>query len=246
MGENSKIAWCNHTYNPWRGCHKVSAGCTHCYMFRDQTRYGMDPNVVVRSKPKTFNLPLRLNKALEGSGKREIVFVCSWSDYFIEEADSWRQDVWNIIAKTPNLFYLLLTKRAERIKECLPLNWGDGWENVGLGITAENQEMCDERMPILSSLPSKMKWISVEPMLGPVVLPENSGLDWSIYGCESGNPRRVMNLDWVRAGIIDCGIKGISPFVKQIEINGETTSELVDFPVDLRVREFPTKIYLPQ
>ena len=129
MGENSGIAWTNHTWNPWQGCHKVSAGCENCYMEREKLRYGQDPHVVKRSARQTFNLPLRLD-----SGR---VFTCSWSDFFIAEADEWRPEAWEIIRRTPHLIYQILTKRPERIAQCLPPDWGDGWKNVWGGVTVE-------------------------------------------------------------------------------------------------------------
>ena len=93
MGMNSKIEWTDATWNPWQGCHKVSPGCENCYMFREKTAYGQDPDVVVRSKLPTFNLPLKLKEPQK-------VFTCSWSDFFIQEADPWREDAWDIIDRT--------------------------------------------------------------------------------------------------------------------------------------------------
>jgi protein gp37 len=83
MGEKSAIEWTQNTWNPWQGCHKVSPGCKFCYMYRDKERYGQDPKIVVRSKPPTFNAPLKWKEPA-------LVFTCSWSDWFVEEADDWR------------------------------------------------------------------------------------------------------------------------------------------------------------
>lgn len=123
MGEKTGISWTNATWNPWQGCHKVSLGCRECYMFREKIRYGREPNVVVRSRPHTFNLPLRLKTP-------QRVFTCSWSDFFIEEADPWRDEAWEIIRRTPHLTYQIVTKRPERMAGRLP--WGDGipWPQV--------------------------------------------------------------------------------------------------------------------
>ncbi len=106
MSENTKISWADHTVNFWQGCKKVSSGCKNCYMFRDKKRYGQDASVVVRSKPPTFNKPLLWKDPAR-------VFVCSWSDFFIEEADLWREEAYDIMRKTPHLTYLILTKRPE-------------------------------------------------------------------------------------------------------------------------------------
>ena len=158
MAENSKIAWTDHTWNPWQGCHKVSPGCLNCYMYRDKKRYGQDASIVVRSKDATFNKPLLWDDPA-------MVFVCSWSDFFIEDADEWRDDAWEIMKKTPHLTYLLLTKRPENIKDRLPEDWGEGYLNVWLGVTAENQEEANRRIPILLKTPATKRFISIEPML---------------------------------------------------------------------------------
>lgn len=163
MAENTKIAWADNTWNPWQGCHKVSAGCANCYMFRDKKRYGQDPSTVIRSKAKTFNSPLKWKDPAR-------VFVCSWSDFFILEADDWRDDAWDIIRKTPHLTYLLLTKRPENIKDRLPNDWP--LPNVWLGVTAENQEQADKRIPLLLEIPAAKHFVSIEPMVGSVDLSE--------------------------------------------------------------------------
>jgi len=161
MGEKSKIEWTDTTWNPWQGCHKVSPGCLNCYMFAEKKRYGQDPNVVVRSKPRTFNLPLRLREP-------RLVFTCSWSDFFIEEADEWRPEAWDIIAATPHLTYQILTKRIERVAGLLP--WGDGkpWDNVWILVSVEDQKRADERIPILLCTNAAVRGVSIEPMLGPI------------------------------------------------------------------------------
>ena len=97
MGEKSKIQWTTSTWNPWYGCHKVSTGCKNCYMFRDMHRYGRDGNIVVRSKTQ-FNNPLKWKEP-------RMIFPCSWSDFFIEEADEWRVDAWNVILHCPDLIF---------------------------------------------------------------------------------------------------------------------------------------------
>ena len=196
MAENTGIPWADNTWNPWQGCHKVSAGCANCYMFRDKKRYGQDPSTVIRSKPKTFNSPLKWKDPAR-------VFVCSWSDFFIEEADPWRDDAWDIIRKTPHLTYLLLTKRPENIKDRLPSDWP--LPNVWLGVTAENQEMADKRIPILLSIPAAKRFVSIEPIVGVVDLKQylygsdvHPFLGWVIVGGESGPGARPAHPDWIR------------------------------------------------
>ena len=168
MAKNSGIDWTDHTWNPFQGCRKVSPGCAHCYMYRDKKRYGQDPATVIRSKPGTFNAPLHWKEPAK-------VFVCSWSDFFIEDADEWREEAWDIMRATPHLTYMLLTKRPENIKGRLPMSYeafGGGWplKNVWLGVTVESQEMADKRIPLLLQVPAAMRFISVEPMIGPVDL----------------------------------------------------------------------------
>jgi len=158
MGKHTNISWTTSTWNPWQGCKKVSAGCQNCYMYRDKKRYGQDPSVVVRSKPPTFNKPLHWKEPAK-------VFVCSWSDFFIEEADEWRGEAWEIIKKCPHLIFQILTKRPERIKQCLPEDWGEEYSNVWLGVTAENQEMADLRIPLLLEIPATIYFASCEPLL---------------------------------------------------------------------------------
>jgi protein gp37 len=145
MGETTGIAWADRTWNPWHGCLKVSPGCKLCYMYREKKQYGQNPMLVQRSKTK-FNEPLKWN-----SGR---VFTCSWSDFFIEEADAWRPEAWEIIRKTPQLTYQILTKRPERIAAHLPADWGDGYSNVWLGVSVESQKYANERIPLLLKTPA--------------------------------------------------------------------------------------------
>ena len=239
MAENSKIAWTDHTWNPWQGCHKVSDGCKNCYMFRDKKRYGQDASTVIRSKDVTFNKPLHWKEPAK-------VFVCSWSDFFIEEADEWRTSAYAIMSKTAHLTYLLLTKRPENIAE----RWfylQSRMKNVWLGVTAENQEQADKRIPILIKTPTVGKrFLSIEPMLSSIDLNQAYGdvwcrpeLDWVIVGAESGPNRRPCNVEWVRQIITQCRNVGVPVFVKQLSINGKISDNMEDWQEDLRIREFP-------
>ncbi len=209
MGENTAIAWTDHTWNPWQGCHKVSSACDNCYMYRDKKRYGQDPTIIKKSSVQTWNAPLKWHNAAK-------VFVCSWSDFFIEEMDEERPFAWMMIKRTPHLTYQILTKRPERIKECLPDDWGNGWPNVWIGVTVENQEMADLRIPILLQIPAAVRFVSIEPMLGPVDISKDlyqlqtgkysmcssyekpiDYLNWVICGGETGPNARPMHPGWV-------------------------------------------------
>lgn len=174
MGERSVIEWTDSTWNPWRGCDKVSPGCAHCYMFRDQRRYGRDPEVVVRAADATFYAPLRKaswkrerDAAIAERG-RHLVFTCSLSDWFHPAADEFRREAWEIIRATPQSTYQILTKRPERIAECLPEDWGRGYPNVWLGVTIENRRFVD-RAVTLGEIPVAVRFISAEPLLGPLI-----------------------------------------------------------------------------
>lgn len=219
MGDRTGIAWTDSTWNPWRGCHKVSAGCAHCYMFREQTRYGRDPNVVVRTGPSTFNAPLKW------PGPR-LVFTCSWSDFFIEEADAWRPEAWEIIHRTPSLTYQVLTKRPERIADHLPPDWGPhGYPNVWLGTSIERAEF-GGRWRTLRGIPAHVRFISAEPLLGSLVESEalNEHLsdpflprpDWIIVGGESGPAARPMDERWLFGILGYCDANRVPFFLKQL------------------------------
>lgn len=163
MGRNSAIEWTDHTLNFWQGCRPVSEGCANCYMYRDKRRYGQDPTKVIRSKDVTFRQARKWKTPAR-------VFVCSWSDFFIEEADDWREEAWGEIRQAPHLTWIILTKRPQNISDRLPSDWGNGWPNVYLGVTAENQQAADERIPLLLQTPAAVRFISAEPLLGAVDL----------------------------------------------------------------------------
>ena len=167
-------------------------------MFREKKRYGQDPNVVVRSKT-TFTAPLKWKDPAR-------VFTCSWSDWFIEEADAWRDEAWAIIERTPHLTYQILTKRPERIAGRLP--WTDTpWSNVWLGVSAEDQATFNARWPILRRTPAATRFLSLEPLLGGIDLQPAlyEYLDhwvwpqWIITGGESGPDARPSHPGWFRA-----------------------------------------------
>lgn len=210
MAGMSSIEWTQATWNPWHGCTKISPGCKNCYMFRDKVRFGQDPNIVTKSKT-TFHDPLYWVEP-------RLIFTCSWSDWFIHSADSWRGEAWEVIRKTPHHTYQILTKRPERIVENLPHDWGDGWPNVWLGVSIENQKYVS-RKDMLVTIPSKLRFISAEPLLGPIDFGSLEGIGWIITGGESGPNARSINLEWVRSIKLQCHQSKIPFFHKQ---NGGT------------------------
>jgi len=213
---NSKINWTDHSLNFWIGCKKIREGCANCYMFREQKRYGDDPANIHRTTQNTWN---QVNKFKPG----EKVFVCSWGDFFIEEADPWRDEAWAVMRKRPDLIWILLTKRIENVRGRLPADWGDGWPNVIGMVTAENQKWADHDIPILINLPFRWKGISIEPMLGPIDLDKTCGptwcwraeISWIICGGESGPGARPMHPDWPKVLRDQCGNMEIPFFMKQ-------------------------------
>lgn len=232
MGETTGIEWTDKTWNPWHGCHKVSPGCKNCYMFRDKARYGQDPNVVVRSKTK-FGDPLKWPHV------PTMCFTCSWSDWFIEEADPWRDEAYDVIRQTPWITYQILTKRIERAKGRVP---NPPLANVWLGVSVEDQRSADARIPLLLRTPAEARFISYEPALGavdfaaiPQCMDDNEPterqidgplglhyirhgapfIDWVIAGGESGPDARPMHPDWVRSVRDQCQVAGVPFFFKQ-------------------------------
>ena len=173
MGESSKIQWTTHTWNPWQGCRKCSLGCRNCYMFADMARYGKDPLDIHRSADATFRKPLSWQRQI-ATGKRpadeKYVFTCSWSDWFIEEADAWRDDAWEIVRACPDLIFQILTKRSDRIADHLPTFWNEIKDRAWLGVTVENQATADVRIPHLKAVSDAFRFLSMEPLLGPVDL----------------------------------------------------------------------------
>lgn len=259
MGKTTGISWTGTTWNPWHGCHKVSAGCKFCYMFRDKERYGQDPNIVVRSKPATFYAPLKWQREAEQGtrmGHDRLVFTCSWSDFFIEEADLWRDEAFAIMALCPDLIFQVLTKHSQRMHAYMTdmntpariakdaMEWP--LRSVWLGVSAENQATADERIPFLLRTPAVIKFLSYEPALERVdfrpYLDEDRwttagryrGLDWIICGGESGPKARPFQLTWAQSVLRQCQASGVPFFMKQLGSNAYDFHELLKLGEDGR------------
>lgn len=220
MAEDSKIGWTDHTQNFWWGCHKVSQECRFCYIAAIMRRGGFEP-FKGPMRTKNWDNPLRWNRTAEREGRRLRVFTCSMSDFFHDGADRWRDEAWQIIAECKNLDWIVLTKRAERIAECLPADWGSGYPNAWLGVTAG----CKESLPRVSALlkvPAVVRFISAEPLLEQLNFrPYLSGIHWVITGCERArkDKRRLMDLEWVRDIDSQCRAAGVAHFFKQYYVN---------------------------
>jgi protein gp37 len=241
MAQNSTIGWTDHTHNFWWGCNKVSDECTFCYIASIMRRGGHEPfQGPIRTK--NWENPARWNRAAEREGRHARVFTCSMSDFFHQGADPWRDEAWKVIAGCPNLDWLILTKRPERIVDCLPDNWGEGYPNVWLGVTAGRRKSLD-RVEILLKIPATIRFISAEPLLeGLDLRPYLHGIDWVITGCERARKggRRLMDLDWVRDINDQCRGAGVAHFFKQRYI-GDAGVPCEDGMLDnKRQQEWPT------
>lgn len=209
MGRNSEIEWTHHTFNPWWGCQRVSAGCRNCYAEAFDRRFGPShwgPSAERKVMGEAYwYQPLRWNRAAELAGQRSRVFCASMADVFERRSDLEfrRERLWRLISETPALDWLLLTKRPENIEDMLPVLWLESPQpNVWLGTSVEDQRTADERMPSLLGVmrPPVVRFLSMEPLLGPVTLPSSaSQIDLVIVGGESGRLARPMHPDWVRS-----------------------------------------------
>lgn len=228
MGRTTGIEWTERTWNPWVGCSRVSPGCDNCYMFTEQRRYGHDPSVVRRTLAQTFNAPLKWAR----QGFTGMVFTCSWSDFFHQHARAWLPEAWEIMRATPGITYQVLTKRPG-----LAVAWyrtHDWLPNVWLGTSVESAKYLP-RLDVLSRVPAPVRFVSAEPLLGPLDLqrrliwrgnvgpqlfsefdaPAERDVDWVICGGESGDGFRFMETAWVEAIARQCKAANVPLFVKQ-------------------------------
>lgn len=267
MGKDTGISWCHHTMNPWVGCQRVSLGCVHCYaesiatsgrMTHLEGTWGPMGQRRVTSDDY-WKQPLAWNRAALKAAERRRVFCGSMCDVFEDwsGADAVRARLWELIAQTPMLDWLLLTKRPENIARMVP--WADHlkpWPgNVWLGVSAENQEYADKRIPVLLEIPAQVHFVSYEPALGPILWGylawQTYGLDWVIVGGESGahqkslETRRSFNMQWARDTRDWCVDYGVAFYFKQAAaVKSEQAPWLVEedgtkwvwrqFPGDLR------------
>lgn len=193
-------------WNPWHGCVKVSEGCAHCYMYFLDRRRGADGGRIYR----TGNFDYPLQRTRSGSYRvrsGEQIRVCMTSDFFLPEADKWRREAWSIIRERPDVCFFLLTKRPERVADCLPPDWGEGWDNVFFNVTCENQLRADQRIPLLLSLPFRHKGIMTAPLLGEIHIEsylEGGQIRQVIAGGENYDGARPCDFDWVRSLSAQC------------------------------------------
>jgi protein gp37 len=216
MAETTGISWADATFNPWIGCARISPGCDHCYAARDNERRGWVPGWgagVPRRRTKTWGDPIKWNRQAALTGYRPRVFCASLADVFDNEVyPVWREDLWRLIAATPNLRWMLLTKRIGNAAKMLPPDWP--YENAGLMATMVSQEEFDRDWPKLKAVPATWRGISMEPLLGPIDIGHERP-DWIITGGESGPLCRPIDPDWIRSLRDQCTAGGIAFHHKQ-------------------------------
>lgn len=236
MAENSGIDWTGNTHNFWWGCNKVSSECTHCYIDGIMRRAGQVP-FGGPMRTKNWANPHRWERQAKKDGRRIRVFTCSMSDFFHPGADEWRPEAWEVIRQCPSLDWQVLTKRPELIVDRLPPDWGDGYANVWLGVTCGVTSSL-HRLETLKSIPAALRWVSAEPLLGPIDFRPylDGSFKWIITGCEQAGvgKRREMDIRWVRDIDQQCRDAGIAHFFKQ---RYEGTHIVHDGLLDGKVRQ---------
>ena len=200
-------------WNPWHGCRKCSEGCQNCYMYFLDALRDKNGADIYRTKDG-FRYPLSKDRAGNYKVKSGMMIrVCMTSDFFLEEADPWRDEAWEIIRQRPDVGFFLLTKRPQRVAAHLPANWGNGWENVMLSVTCENQRRADERIPILLDLPFKHKGIMCAPFIGPVsirVYLASGQIERVICDGENYEGARPCHYEWVKALRDECAAEDVT------------------------------------
>lgn len=265
MGEASKIEWTDATFNPWVGCTKISPGCDNCYAEGWAKRSGMVTWGGSRrlTSASNWQQPIKWNRQATAEGVRKRVFCASLADVFDNEVDPmWRHRLFALIRATPNLDWLLLTKRIGNVKGMVPDDWAvnipgvrlDGYPNVWLGISVVNQEEAERDIPKLLAVPAAIRFLSCEPLLGPIdfngcwvdhpnpAMHENwlEALDWVIVGGESGGKARPMLEGWAIDLVAQCVAVGTSVFMKQgSQANWPNFKMFDTFHPALQVRQWP-------
>ena len=222
----------DYSFNFWTGCQKISPGCKNCYMFIAQERRGVDPTQILRCRT-TWGQPLKWQREADQAGESKSAFACSYSDFFLPEADGWRDDAWALIRQTPNLIWQLMTKRPHLIADRLPADWGDGYKNVWLGTSAELKKYLS-RLDILRKIPCVLRWVDFAPTLEDL-MPELSehidGFGWvnvsGEMGCNAVEPR-PFDLQWARNIRDLCSERGISFYLSHVGGRSRYPGRLLD------------------
>lgn len=269
MGKQSGIAWTDATANFWWGCVKVSPGCENCYAETLSKRVGMDIWGPAKTTQREYKKAiwrdlLKWDRESRENGTRRKVFVQSMSDFLEDHPQvvEWREEAKRLMVSLTNTDILMLTKRPENAERFLG-DWFKNWPaHVWFGVSTENQEMADKRIPLLMQVPAPVRWLSVEPQLGMIELREYlfpqygsnlgsteldylvdyigaSPIHWVVVGGESGVHCRPFNIEWARELRQECAEAEVAFFKKQLGGHPDKRHNMEDFPEDLRVREFP-------
>ena len=194
-------------WNPWHGCKKISPGCVNCYVYRRDESIGKNASEI--SRTGDFDLPVKKTRTGEYKLNKEdgVVYSCMTSDFFLKEADIWREKCWDMIRERKDLEFHIITKRIDRFEDCIPEDWGDGWDNVTICSTCENQDRADYRIPILLKASIKHRQIIMEPMLEEIKIDkylETGLIEQVTCGGESGDNARVCDFNWIKEVRREC------------------------------------------
>ena len=196
-------------WNPWRGCHKCSEGCLYCYIHKGDAKRGVNTAEIVRTKD--FSKPVGKKKNGEYKMKPGMVYMCFSTDFLIEEADEWRGACWQMIRERQDCTFLFLTKRIDRFMNCIPEDWGSGYENVVVCCTVENQKNADRKLRIFRDLPIRHKCITAQPLIEAIQIEEYlDDIELGVVGGESDRDARPLDYAWVLDIREQCVRKGVS------------------------------------
>lgn len=197
------------SWRPWRGCKRCSTGCLHCYIHKGDAKRGINTSDIVLTKD--FRKPTERLKNGSYKMKSGLVYLCFSSDFLIEEADAWRSECWEMMRERRDCTFLFLTKRIERFPDCIPSDWGDGYDNVVVCCTVENQETADRRLSVFSDLPIKHKCITAQPLIEEIDVEKYlDGIELLVVGGESDRLARPLDYDWVLSLRRQCINKNVS------------------------------------
>lgn len=195
-------------WNPWRGCKRCSEGCLYCYIHKGDAKRGVVTSDIV--KTKDFDKPVLRMKSGAYKMKSGLVYLCFTTDFLIEEADEWRGECWSMIKERQDCTFLFLTKRIERFMDCIPEDWGDGYDNVVVCCTVENQKNVVKKLSVFQTLPIKHKQIVAQPLIERVELEAYlDGIEAVVVGGESDKNARTLDYDWVLNIREQCIRKGV-------------------------------------
>ena len=256
MGAVTKIEWCDHTFNPWWGCTQVSPLCDRCYAMALDVRWFKRVHWGPRAPRRYFGdahwrEPLKWNRLAQAQHQRKRVFCASMANVFDHQVDQALRDrLWSLIGRTPNLDWLILTKRIGNAPKMLPADWGGGYSNVWL-LASVDRVALERDAPKLLAIPAVVHGVSIEPQLAPVCLGSFARvLQWVIVGGESGAGARPFHLEWAHSLIEECRASETAIFVQKVgskpfqhgrslRFNAYAGGDVTEWPPDLRIRQFP-------